>query len=48
MLPDDLFSARVADTLNHRSVVASVGEDDTTGKFGTDGGKAGIIGDIAR
>lgn len=48
VLPDDLFSARVADTLDHRSVVACVGEDDTAGKLGTDGGKAGIIGDVAR
>lgn len=48
VLPDDLFGARVADTLDHRSVIASVGENDTARKLGTDGGKAGIVGDITR
>lgn len=48
VLPDDLFGARVADTLDHRSVIASVGENDTARKLGTDGSKAGIVGDITR
>ena len=31
VFPDNLLGARVLDTLNHRGVVRSIGEDDTSG-----------------
>jgi len=31
VFPDDLFGARVLDTLDHRGVVGSIGKDDTSG-----------------
>jgi len=48
VLPNDLFGARVTDTLNHRSVVQRVGEDDAAGELGADGSETSVVGDVTR
>ena len=40
--------ARVTHALDHRSMVHGIGEQNTTGKFSTEGRQSGIIGDVAR
>lgn len=48
VLEDDLLSAGVTDSLNHRGVVERIGKDDTTGEFRSDGGETSIVGHVAR
>ena len=45
---DDLFGARVANALDHRGVVERIGEDDAARQLSTDGGKASVVGHVAR
>jgi hypothetical protein len=48
VLEDDLLGARVTNTLDHGSVVASVAEDDTTWQLGSKGGEGGVVRDVTR
>ena len=48
VLEDDLFSARVADTLNHRRMVHAVRKDDTAGELAAESGETGVVGNVAR
>lgn len=47
MLEQNTFGTRVTHSLNHRGVVHSVGEKDTTRELGTECRESGIIGDVA-
>lgn len=48
MLENDALRSRVTHALDHGSMVHLVGENDTPGEFGAQGGERGVIGNVAR